>query len=93
MPARQPNLLRYGLLLFAGFLALFALRHAPTPQKVPGLLALDPAGYLELASRLNPVLLINQWLGVAPMWLYRAELLLVLAFLFAVAWRAIEAAR
>ena len=93
MPARQPNLLRYGLLLFAGFLALFALRHAPTPQKVPGLLALNPAGYLALASRLNPVLLINQWLGVAPMWLYRAELLLVLAFLFAVAWRAIEAAR
>jgi hypothetical protein len=88
--------LRFGLLqrsalgLFIGYLLFFALRHAPQPRAVPGILAIAP-GYLAAAAQFDLFSLLRLRLSLPA--LYAAGLLLVLAPLFLIYFRTLQAAR
>lgn len=92
MRSRFGLLRRAGIGLFIGYLLFFALRHAPEPRAVPGILAITP-GYLAAAAQINPFALINMRLGLPAPLLYGAGLLLALALLFLVYFRALHTAR
>ena len=93
MHPRSAPLLRYGLCLLVGYVAVFLLRHAPEPRDVPGILALAPPGYLAAAEQFNPLHQFNLRLGMSLPALYRVELVVVLALLLAVYVLALRAAR
>jgi hypothetical protein len=93
MRSHSTPLLRYGLCLLVGYVAVFLLRHAPEPRDVPGILALAPPGYLAAAEQFNPLHQLNLRLGMSLPALYRVELVVVLALLLAVYVLALRAAR
>ena len=84
MSQRTTTSTRYGLALFAGFVALFLVRHEPVPKEVPGILVAWPGGYLQIAERWNPVHLLNLRLNLPLELLCPLEILLVFGLLFVV---------
>jgi hypothetical protein len=82
-----------GVLLFAGYLVFFLLRHDPNPRAVPGILAIAPQGYLQAAALLDPLRQLSLRLGIPAPAFYTAGLLLVLAYLFVVYLRVLRFAR
>jgi hypothetical protein len=93
MHPRPTLLLRYGLFLLVGYVAVFLLRHAPEPRNVPGIPALAPPGYLAVAEQFNPLHQLNLRLGMSLPALYRVELVAVMVFLLAAYVLALRAAR
>lgn len=93
MRLRHTTLARCAIWLFVGFALLFWLRHTPLPQKVPGLLALGPAGYLQAFAQYDPLQQLGARAGLPLAALYRVALLAVLALLFLVYFRALRIAR
>lgn len=82
MLQRNSSLTRYGLALFGGFVVLFLVRHEPVPKDVPGLLAVWPSGYQQLAERWNLIHQLNMWLNLPLELLCPLEILLIFGLLF-----------
>jgi hypothetical protein len=82
-----------GVLFFGGYLLFFLLRHDPHPRAVPGLLVIALPGYLRTAAQFNPLVLLNQRLGISASSFYSIGLLIVLVFLFVVYFRMLQLVR
>ncbi|HYN89548.1 MAG TPA: hypothetical protein VER55_13520, partial [Ardenticatenaceae bacterium] len=89
------ELRRYGALLLMGYVALFLLLHTPDPARVggAGILAAQPAGYLQAAEKLNPIQQLNLRLGARAPVALQLETLAVLAFIFWAYLRATQVVR
>jgi hypothetical protein len=81
----------YCLGLFAGYFVLFLVLHVEAMRfGAPSFLAQRSVGYLQIAQRFNPVMLLNASLGE---WAARWEMLMVYVFMFIVYIRALQRVR